>query len=159
MESKLIIEALLFTTPEPLSISKISKIVELPPAEVEKIIAALKEEYKQRSFQIKKIKKGYKLFTKPGYAKFAALVQKRDKIPKLSSSALETIAIIAHRGPITRFEIEDFRGVNIVGVLATLLERGLIKIAGKAQKPGAPFLYDLSDNFYKYFKVGKEEIP
>ncbi len=150
----LIIEAILFISVEPVSISRLSRLLGKTEVEIKKLIGILKSEYKERSFQIVEIKGGYVLCTKPEYADYLEKARQK-KTPHLSNASLETLAIISHKGPITRLEIEEIRGVDTSGPIETLLDRGLIKIVGRASKLGAPLLYSVTDNFYNYFKLKK----
>ncbi len=155
-----VIEALLFSAQKPLSIREIATAIkgaEDDPAnarpnefsrvresEVAAALEQLKIEYieQQRAFQLMEKAEGWQLATDPQYP------------------ALETLAIIAYRQPITRADVEAVRGVNIDGVLQTLIERGLVKIAGRAEIPGRPLLYETTQFFLDHFGLRSlEELP
>src|SRR5436305_749934 len=163
-----IIEALLFSAPKTLSIREIAAAVkgagaedELSPNEFARVteadIAAALEELKieyiqqQRAFQIIEKAEGWQLATDPKYAPWVRQLFPAPKPARLSAPALETLAIIAYRQPITRADVEAVRGVNIDGVLQTLMERGLVKIAGRAEIPGRPLLYETTQFFLDHF--------
>ncbi len=149
-----VIEALLFSAQKPLSAEQIVDVLrrggaedELVPnefarvrkAEVAAALEQLKAEYieEQRAFQLVEKAEGWQLVSDPAYAKWVRQLFPAPKPTRLSAPALETLAIIAYRQPITRADVEAVRGVTIDGVLQTLLERGLVKIAGRAEIPGA----------------------
>jgi segregation and condensation protein B len=103
---------------------------------------------------------GWQLATDPQYAQWVRQLFPAPKPARLSAPALETLAIIAYRQPITRADVEAVRGVNIDGVLQTLIERGLVKIAGRAEIPGRPLLYETTQFFLDHFGLRSlEELP
>lgn len=149
-----IIEALLFASDEPLKANKICEIVEgLKEKDVRNIIELLNRDYERssRSFRIQFIADGYQLFTVNEYAPYVEKLFRNRQQSRLSIKALETLAIIAYKQPVTRTEIEEIRGVNVDGVLKTLLTRKLITIAGTANTPGTPYLYQTTKRFLEYF--------
>jgi segregation and condensation protein B len=171
-----VIEALLFSAQKPLSIREITAAVrgaaadELSPnefarvrdAEVAAALEQLKTEYIQhgRAFQLIEKAEGWQLATDPGFAKWVRQLFPAPKPARLSAPALETLAIIAYRQPITRADVEAVRGVNIDGVLQTLMERGLVKIAGRAEIPGRPLLYETTQFFLEHFGLRNlDELP
>jgi segregation and condensation protein B len=122
----------------------------------------LKIEYieQQRAFQLMEKAEGWQLATDPQYAQWVRQLFPAPKPARLSAPALETLAIIAYRQPITRADVEAVRGVNIDGVLQTLIERGLVKIAGRAEIPGRPLLYETTQFFLDHFGLRSlEELP
>jgi len=148
------VEALLFVSDSPLPGSKIKEIVGVfTEREIRIIVEYLNQEYEKahRSFRIREIAEGYQMFTLPEYATYIEKLYTSRHKSHLSQKALETLAIIAYKQPITRHEIEDIRGVNVDGVIRTLLSRHLITIAGRAQAPGSPFLYKTTKTFLEYF--------
>ncbi len=154
LSPKRVIEALLFSTGKPLTIPEIRKILQnVSPKDIEKWIAELREEYGRegRSFELIDIAGGYEIVTKKEYASWLARLELQKKLKQASRSALETLAILAYKQPITRAEVEGLRGVDISGVLSTLLERGFIKIVGKKEVPGRPFLYGTTEKFLEHF--------
>ena len=170
-----VIEALLFSAQKPLSIREITTAIktaddELSPnefsrvreAEVAAALEQLKIEYveQQRAFQLVEKAEGWQLATDTQYAQWVRQLFPAAKPARLSAPALETLAIIAYRQPITRADVEAVRGVNIDGVLQTLMERGLVKIAGRAEIPGRPLLYETTQFFLDHFGLRNlEELP
>ena len=172
-----IVEALLFSAQKPLSTAEILAAVkgeremeELSPNEFAKcteaqIAAALEslkiENIEQgRAFQLLEKADGWQLATEPAYADYVRQLYPAPKPARLSSPALETLAIIAYRQPITRADVEIVRGVAIDGVLQSLMERGLVKIAGRAEVPGRPLLYETTQFFLDHFGLRNlEELP
>lgn len=147
------IEALLFASDTPLSISRLSALTGGSPAkEIRESIAALERFYREadRSFSIVEVAGGYQITTLPAYAGTVSLLFKSRRRPRLSQAALETLAIIAYRQPISRIDIEAIRGVNCDGVLATLTERDLIATSGRGEGVGRPYLYSTTAIFLEY---------
>lgn len=149
-----VIEALLFSSDEPLKPARICEIIEgLKEKDVRDVIEGLNQNYKEtgRSFRIHFIADGYQFFTLTEYSGYVEKLFRNRLQSRLSLKALETLAIIAYKQPVTRPEIEEIRGVNVDGVLKTLLTRKLITIAGTAQAPGTPYLYQTTKKFLEYF--------
>ena len=163
LSPKRILEALLFSTGKPLTVPEIRKIIQGAPAkEVEGWIAELRAEYERegRSFELIEIAGGWEIATKKAYAAWLAKLELQKRLRQASRSALETLAILAYKQPVTRAEIEDLRGVDISGVLLTLLEKGFVRIAGKKEVPGRPFLYATSEKFLEHFGLKSiQELP
>jgi segregation and condensation protein B len=178
MKLQNVIEALLFSARKPLSINEITAAVkgaeddpaEATPnefsrvknAEVAAALEELKVEYIQqdRAFQLVEKAEGWQLATAPGFARWVRQLFPAPKPARLSAPGLETLAIIAYRQPITRADVEAVRGVNIDGVLQTLMERGLVKIAGRAEIPGRPLLYETTQFFLDHFGLRNlDELP
>ena len=157
-ELKRIVEALLFASPDPLSVRRIRSVV--PGLETEQVLetlAELKSDYAgaSRSFQIVEIGGGYQLTTKADYALWVGkLVETRGK-QRLSRAALETLAIVAYKQPALRATLEGIRGVNVDGVLRTLMERDLVRIVGRADGPGRPLLFGTTRDFLMQFGLSK----
>lgn len=162
MEKKSIIESILFATGRVVTINELQIALELPKEEIEQIVNNLQEEYnnEKRGFEIIKINDGYELCTrKENYEYIYPIIDKRNK-PKLSTPALETLAIIAYNPRISRAEIEAVRGVNVDGTIYKLLEYGLIEEAGKLDMPGRPMSYKTTDEFLKLFGYSSlDELP
>ena len=172
-----VIEALLFGAAKPLSTKEIVDLVrsagredDLSPnefagvreAEVAAALEELKVEYieQQRGFQLVEKAVGWQLASNPDFARWVQQLFPGPKPARLSAPALETLAIIAYRQPITRADVEGVRGVTIDGVLQTLLERGLVKIAGRAEIPGRPLLYETTAFFLDHFGLRTlDELP
>ncbi len=149
---KSIVEALIFASGKPLSIDRIKEIVEdADRKDVVRCISLLQEEYRDgRGFYLAEIAEGYQFRTRPRYAQYLQKLYKI-KAPKFSQPALETLAIIAYRQPITRAEVEQLRGVDAGGVIKTLLDKKLIKIVGKKDVPGRPMIYGTTREFLEAF--------
>ena len=160
---KQVIEALVFASDQPLPAEKIGKITgETSKKKIEEIIFLINEDYREtgRVFKISKIGGGYRFSTLKEYFPYLKELYKGKRKPRLSRAALETIAIIAYRQPVSRPEIESIRGVNIDGVVTTLLERKLIKISGRGKGPGKPLLVVTTPEFLNYFGINEiTELP
>jgi segregation and condensation protein B len=172
-----VVEALLFSAQKPLSIHELAAAIkgagaedELSPnefgrateVEIAAAIEQLKIEYIQehRAFQIIEKAEGWQLATDPAFAPWVRQLFPVPKPARLTAPALETLSIIAYRQPITRADVEAVRGVNIDGVLQTLMERGLVKIAGRAEIPGRPLLYETTQFFLDHFGLRTlDELP
>lgn len=156
-ETKRIVEALLFATGEPLPISKIQQIVQtdidINGRQLKKILSELQSEYieQNRSFNLEIIAEGYVLRTKTDYAPYVKLLFNNRKKETLSRAALETLAIIAYKQPVTKAQIELIRGVDSSGVLSLLQEKDLIEVAGKLNAPGRPSIFETTKEFLKHF--------
>ncbi len=170
-----VIEAVLFSAQKALSIREMATVIKgaedevsrnefthVSQAEVAGALEQLKIEYvqEQRAFQLIEKAEGWQLATDPKYAQWVRQLFPAPKPARLSAPALETLAIIAYRQPITRADVEAVRGVNIDGVLQTLMERGLVKIAGRAEIPGRPLLYETTQFFLDHFGLRTlDELP
>jgi segregation and condensation protein B len=153
-----IIEALLFASPDPLSVGRIKAII--PGLENQQVLEALeelREEYAKdsRSFQIVEIGGGYQITTKPDYALWVGKLFESRAKQRLSKAALETLAVVAYRQPALRSTIESIRGVNVDGVLRTLMERDLVRIVGRADGPGRPLLFGTTREFLMRFGLSR----
>ena len=146
---KPIIEALIFASPEPLTPKTLYKLLDGEPKEdVDAALAAVRAEYERPcGLQIVEVAGGYQLTTKPELHEWVRKLFHERTTSKLSVQSLETLAVIAYKQPITSLEITEIRGVNTSGVLSTLLERHLIKIVGRKNVVGRPFLYATTKEF------------
>ncbi len=149
-----IIEALLFASSKPLSISQIKEVLEEVDNQV--IRQALLELQKKhaeeaRNFQIIEIAGGFRITTLPKFAPWLKKLFSSQKKNKISKQALETLAIVAYKQPVTRAEIEAIRGVNVDGVIHSLAERKLIQVAGRKPVPGRPLIYRTTNYFLDAF--------
>jgi len=162
-ELKRIVEALLFASSDPLSVRRIKTIV--PGLETQQVLDALselKEDYAEgtRSFQIVEVGGGYQLTTKPDYSLWVGKLIESRALQRLSRAALETLAIVAYKQPVVRSTIESIRGVNVDGVLRTLMERNLVRIVGRAEGPGRPLLFGTTRDFLMQFGLSKlSDLP
>jgi len=152
-----IIEALLFSSNEPLALQKIKAIIDTEYAiekkELKEVIEELSLRYQQerRAFQIDEIAGGYLLRTCKEMSPFIALLQKTKKKKLLSTQAIEALAIIAHKSPITKAELEQIRGVDCQGALSALTEKELIEVVGRKETLGRPLQYAPTKKFLKHF--------
>jgi segregation and condensation protein B len=172
-----VIEALLFAAQKPLTARELVAAIkgaggedELLPnefartteAQVSAALEQLKIEYVQqgRAFQLAEKAEGWQLVSDPAYAPWVRQLFPAVKPARLTPPSLETLAIIAYRQPITRADIEAVRGVAVDGVLQNLMERGLVKIAGRAEVPGRPLLYETTQFFLEHFGLRDlDELP
>lgn len=172
-----VVEALLISAQKPLTARELVTAIkgagaedELAPnefaktteAEVAAALEQLKCEYfeQQRAFQLLEKSDGWQLASDPQYARWVRQLFPAAKPARLSPPALETLAIIAYRQPITRADVEAVRGVAIESVLQTIMERGLVKIAGRAEIPGRPLLYETTQFFLEHFGLRNlDELP
>lgn len=156
-----VIEALIFSSDEPLNDNEIIKAIkgidgeetEITPADIDKVITEINGKYESAGipFKIIGVAKGYLFATREEYAKYVGYLSSEKTKRRLSQQALETLAIIAYKQPITKPELETIRGVNSDYILNTLLEKKLITITGRTETIGRPLLYGTTDEFLKYF--------
>ena len=148
-EVKAVVEALIFASPEPITPKMLFKLLaEEPKEDVTAAIAALKVDYENRpGLQMVEVAGGYQIVTRPDLHEWVRRLFHERSSQKLTVQGLETLAVIAYKQPITSLEIAEIRGVNTSGVLSTLLERHLIKIVGRKNVVGRPFLYATTKEF------------
>ncbi len=163
VDYKKIVEALIFSTDTPLSIGDLSSILDgTDPTIIEKHIEDLNAEYENTglSFSITTVAGGYQFVSRPEYARWIKRLY-RGRIPsRLSQASLECLAIVAYKQPISRTSIESIRGVNVDGVIRTLLDRNLVRIAGRGEGVGRPILYATTPEFLKYFGLNQlNDLP
>lgn len=180
MELKFILESLLIASPKPLSVTELRDTLtkaadeegapehvkacrKLPPEKLEETLAELAKEHEAagRSFTLACVAGSWQFVTKPEFGPWLrAFVGVKSRPPKLSQPALESLAVIAYRQPVTRAEIEQIRGVAVDAVVLTLKERGLICEAGRAEVIGRPMQYATTPAFLEYFGLkGLEDLP
>jgi segregation and condensation protein B len=151
---KPVVEALIFASPEPLTIKAMARVLEDQPREdIEAALAEMRETY-QRSdgLQLVEVAGGYQIVTRPELYEWVRRLFKERTTSKLSVQALETLAVIAYKQPVTSGEIAEIRGVSATtGVLNTLLDRKLVKIVGRKQVVGRPFMYGTTREFLDKF--------
>ena len=153
-EGKRILEALLFVFGQPLALKRLSEVVqELAPSTIRQLIQSLNDEYTTagRAFHIQEVAGGYQLVTDQQLAPWIRRALQHPKPDSVSTATLETLAIIAYRQPITKAEIEAIRGVDLTASLDTLVERRFIRVAGRKESPGRPFLYGTTPEFLRHF--------
>ena len=156
-ELKAILEALIFASPEPLTPKAIHKLLDNEPKEeVQAALEELKKDYERLSgLQLVEVAGGYQIVTRPDLHEWVRRLFHERTTQKLTVQGLETLAVIAYRQPVTAAEITDIRGVNTSGVLNTLLERHLIKIVGRKQVVGRPFMYATTKEFLIRFGLNE----
>ncbi|MFA5007814.1 MAG: SMC-Scp complex subunit ScpB [Candidatus Omnitrophota bacterium] len=159
---KSIAESLLFVNEKPIEIDELSEILSVGKKEIEEALEELVSDYagKSNGIAIVKVAGGYQMCSSPENEMWIKkMYQERGK-QKLSVASLETLAIISYKQPITRMEIESIRGVNIDGVMKHLTDLGLIKIEGRKEVPGRPFLYVTTRKFLEYFGLNTlKDLP
>jgi len=150
---KSVLEALLFLSGEVVGVQSFRDILGLPEADIRNLMNDLMTEYreKNRGILIVEIANGYQMVTNPEYAEWVKKFRTTHASSRLSMPALETLAIIAYRQPIIKAEIEQIRGVNSDSAIRTLYDKRLIKIMGRKEAPGRPFLYGTTREFLQYF--------
>ncbi len=162
-DTKQIIENLLFITDRPLKPSRIAEVVEnINAKRVLEIIEELSREYVEtgRAIRILEIGGGYQMCTKPEYGRWVRRLYNEKMTTRLSNAALETLAIVAYKQPVTRAEMEMIRGVDVAAPLDKLLERGLVRVLGKRDTIGHPMVYGTTDEFLRLFGLNKiSELP
>jgi segregation and condensation protein B len=162
------VEALIFCSPNPLKISEIRSSLsemfdaDVPEKDILKSIDELSKKYESEeySFTIVKSGGGYQFLTKPAYQSSISILLKQQSKRRLTTSALETLSIIAYKQPVTKGDLEAIRGVNCDYTVNKLLEKGLVEIKGKSDSIGRPILYGTSQRFMDYFGINElSELP
>lgn len=162
------IEALIFCSPTPVKIADVIACLaemfgaDIPEDDVKGAIERLEEKYAQDeySFQLVRSAGGYQFLTKPAYQASISILLKQQSKKRLSTSAMETLSIVAYKQPISKTEIENIRGVNCDYAVQKLLDKGLIEIKGKADTVGRPMLYGTTAKFMEYFGINDlAELP
>jgi segregation and condensation protein B len=176
---KAVVEALLFSAPRPLSAKEVLQVLKagaeyleeenplpalnkIQEPEIKAILAGLAQEYAElgRAFQLIEQVAGWQLTSRPEYQIWVRQLFPELRPTRLSAPALETLAIIAYRQPITRADIEAIRGVAVDGLMQKLLDAGLVKISGRADIPGRPLLYETTQHFMEHFGLKTlEDLP
>lgn len=156
-----IIEALLFVAPEPVHPQQLAEVLSLPINDVENYLRALDEEYQNgRGLRIQWHAGRVQLTTAPQFSEMIERFLGLEATARFSRAALETLAIIAYRQPVTRPAIDSIRGVNSDGVVKSLLGKGLIQEVGRAEGPGRPILYGTTGEFLQHFGLGSiHDLP
>ena len=156
-EIKKIIEALLFAARDPLTQAQVNKVFDPDSPNLIKIVDQLNKQYSknENAFIINKVAGGFQIVSKKKYEHFISKLFKKSSRLKLSLAAMDTLAIIAYKQPINRYEVEAIRGVDSSGVLKTLLNHELIKIKGRDIGPGRPLLYKTTTKFLEYFGLDR----
>ena len=157
------IEAILFTCNDPITAAKIqTALPDAPGTDIKQALKDLKQEYETsgRAFTLESVAGGWQLLTRPEHADILAGLKKAKAEKKLSAAALESLAIIAYKQPIKRVDLEAVRGVQSGELIRALMERGLVRIAGRDTVPGSPLLYGTSKDFLETFGLKTlEDLP
>ncbi|MDB4447813.1 SMC-Scp complex subunit ScpB [Roseivirga sp.] len=162
------IEALIFCAQKPIRLIELKACLtemfeaDVPEKDIEKAIEQLVEKYSNDNFSFEVVKSGggYQFLTKPSYQTSIGILLKQQSKKRLSTSALETLSIIAYKQPTTKSELEQIRGVNCDYSVQRLLEKELIEIKGKSENVGRPILYGTSDQFMDYFGINDlKDLP
>jgi len=154
------LEALLFAAPSSVTPAQLATTLEIPVPEVEKGLAELQVRYNQGGLRLQRHQGRVQLTTAPEAAQLVERFLGLEATSRLSRAALETLAMIAYQQPVTRPQIDAVRGVNSDGVLKSLLNKGLIQEAGRAERPGRPILYSTTPDFLQHFGLNSlEELP
>ncbi len=158
-----IIEALLFVSEKQVTLEQIKSVLgAIGAADIKKAIEDLKQEYdeKQSGMTVQEIAGGYQMLSNAHYATYIRSFYKTKHKEKLSKPSLEVLAIAAYRQPVTRLDVELIRGVNSDGIITNLLEKELLKVAGRKDVPGKPYLYGTTKQFLEYFGLRSlEDLP
>jgi segregation and condensation protein B len=162
------IEALVFCSPNPTKVADIKACLsemfnaDIPDEDIAAALSRLEEKFQaeEYSFQLYKAGGGYQFLTKPAYQASISIMLKQQSKKRLSTSAMETLSIIAYKQPISKPEVENIRGVNCDYAIQKLLDKGLIEIQGKADTVGRPMMYGTSPKFMEYFGINDlTELP
>ena len=157
------LEALLFSTHHPLTAGRLAELLDVDSTKaIRRAIKDLNQEYDEtrRSFRVEQVAGGYQLLTLPEYGDVLKKLHQREIDAKLTKAALETLAIIAYKQPILRADIESIRGVQCGETIRSLMEKHLVKIAGRAEEPGRPILYGTTKRFLEVFGLNSiKDLP
>ena len=159
---KAVIEALLFVSERPVLIEQIRSVLsELDSAKIRQILEKLKEEYtnSNRGMRVVEVAGGFQMVTASELSTFLKKFYRKPP-ERLSGPTLETLSIIAYKQPVTRMEIEGIRGVDVSGIVKSLINKGLVRTAGRKKAPGRPFVYATTRQFLEYFGLKSlQELP
>ena len=145
------LECVLLVSGGPVTPEQVGETLAVPPATAREVLEDLRHEYEGRGLQIQVLAGGYQLCTRPEYSSYVQRFLHLEQLDPLSQAALETLAIVAYRQPVTRAEIEAVRGVRVEHVLDRLLERHLIREVGRRPTVGRPILYGTTEGFLRHF--------
>ncbi|PKQ16006.1 MAG: SMC-Scp complex subunit ScpB [Actinobacteria bacterium HGW-Actinobacteria-7] len=147
------LEALLFVSDEPVSAARLARLLEATPGEVESALAELAQEYRdaERGFQLREVAGGWRLYTHPAHHDLIEQYVLSWDTRRLSQAALEALSVVAYHQPVTRAGVNAVRGVNSEGVIASLMEKGLVREAGRDKNQGNAILYSTTRTFLEKF--------
>ena len=154
------LEAVLFASDEPLEIAHLASCMELEPETITELLAILQQRYdKAGGLELKQIDNGYIIIAKSTYNEYIKRI-KPTRSTKLSRAAMETLAIVAFKQPITKVEIASLRGVKCDSVMSMLIEKGLVSAVGRKETIGRPIVYGTTDTFIQYFGLSSiDDLP
>jgi segregation and condensation protein B len=161
-KKRAMLEALLFVSGEPLDPEALKTTTGMNEAEIKDLMEEMASDYAERGggVLIGRIAGGYQMFTNPEHTDWVLKFKGSARKQRLSLPALETLAIVAYRQPVTKAEIEELRGVNSDGVIKALLDKRLVRIVGKKEAPGRPLIYSTTRDFLQYFGLSDlSELP
>ncbi len=163
-DARNILEALLFITEQPVPLKAFVDLFDqqFPREEIQAMVEEISRQYEERgsALELREIAGGWQFASRPEFGPWIRKLFKDRLTYRLSSSAMETLSIIAYKQPITRSEMEEIRGVEVSAVLDTLLERRLVRIAGRKETVGRPLLYGTTPDFLKSFSLkGLDDLP
>jgi segregation and condensation protein B len=156
------VEALLFVSDEPVSAARLARVLEASPGEIEATLAGLAEDYREqeRGFQLREVAGGWRLYTHPAHHEVIEQYVLSWDTRRLSQAALEALAVIAYHQPVTRAGVNAVRGVNSEGVVASLIEKGLVRESGRDKNQGNAILYSTTRTFLEKFGLKDlSELP
>lgn len=156
------IEALLFVSDEPISAARLARVLEASPGEVEETLANLAEEYREseRGFQLREVAGGWRFYTHPAHHDVIEQYVLSWDTRRLSQAALEALAVVAYHQPVTRAGVNAVRGVNSEGVIASLVEKGLVREVGRDKNQGNAIIYGTTRTFLEKFGLKEiDELP
>ena len=159
---KAMLEALLFVSAEPLVPKELKQITGMHESDVAEVLEEIAGDYAQRGggVVVGRVAGGFQMMTNPEHTDMIRLLRGKGRAQKLSLAALETLAIIAYKQPITKAEVEELRAANSDGIVKGLLDKRLVKIVGKKEAPGKPLLYSTTREFLQYFGLNDlTELP
>lgn len=162
-ELKKALETLLFITDRPLTKAQLCKITGVKDVErIAALVLELQQECEARgsALQLLEVADGFQMATRPAYAPFVRKLFSERMTMRLSNASLETLSIVAYKQPLTRAEVEEIRGVEVIAALETLLEKGLLKVVGRKETVGRPLMYGTTVEFMRHFGLKSlEELP
>lgn len=159
MEDLAIVEAVLFASPKPLAVADLRELTGWRSAHIESALRTLMAEYAQRGINIREVANGYQMVTSPCAADVVARMRDVQR-STLSRAALETLAVIAYKQPVTRAQVESVRGVNVDHIITKLLDKQFIREVGHAQAPGRPALLGTTRHFLQWFGLKSiDDLP
>ena len=163
MNTKSVLESLMFAWGEPLNISEISKILDMPPQSITHVLDEMIKEVnnnEDRGLIIQRFGSSYQLTTKKENYEYIQSLLESTVNKSLTTAAMETLSIIAYKQPVTKVEIERIRGDKCSQVVKGLLDKGLVKEAGRLDKPGRPVIFATTDEFLRHFGISSiDELP